>query len=76
MTDIRNLHTDMDKLEVAVHKMIIENDRLKAINAELLAALRIIVDSEPLETGTFVCDFQSLQSVARAAITAAEGQGT
>ena len=32
--------TDMDKLEIAVHKMIAENNRLKAVNAELLEALQ------------------------------------
>ena len=31
--------TDMDNLENAVHKMLAENTRLKAVNAELLAAL-------------------------------------
>ena len=52
-----------DQSEIAI-----ERDRLKAVNAELRAALQTITDSEPLETGTFVCDFESLQSVARAAL--------
>lgn len=40
---------------------------------EILAALETIVNSEEMETGTFVCDFQSLQSVARAALAKAKG---
>lgn len=51
-----------------------EHNRTVNLCAELVTALQIIADSEPLETGTFVCDFQSLQSVARAAITKATGK--
>ena len=50
-----------------------ERDRLLSINAELLAALEIIVNSEELHTESFVCDFDTLQSVARAAIAKARG---
>ena len=51
-----------------------EAARLIAAAPDLLAALEIIVNSEELETGTFVCDFQSLQSVARAARAKARGE--
>lgn len=39
----------------------------------LLAALKTISDSEEYHGETVVCDFETLQSVARAAIAAAEG---
>ena len=48
-----------------------ERDRLKVINADLLAALAVIANSEQLKTGSFVCDFETLQSVARTAIARA-----
>ena len=41
---------------------------LIAAAPDLLAALQCIVDSEPLDGDSFVCDFETLQSVARAAI--------
>ena len=40
---------------------------------ELLAALEIIVASEEFHGGSFVCDFGTLQGVARAAIAKAKG---
>jgi hypothetical protein len=40
---------------------------------ELLAALRTIAESEEFHGETVVCDFSSLQSVARAAVAKAEG---
>jgi hypothetical protein len=38
------------------------------VNNELEGALRLIADSEPLDTNSFVCDFDTLQGVARAAL--------
>ena len=42
----------------------------QACNAHdyLVAALKLIVDSEPCDTGSVVCDFETLQGVARAAL--------
>ena len=36
----------------------------------MLAALVVIADAEEMDGDSFVCDFQTLQSVARAAIAA------
>ena len=44
------------------------NARLIAAAPDLLAALQIIADSEELNGDTVVCDFDTLQSVAREAI--------
>lgn len=44
------------------------NARLIAAAPELLAALQTIANSEPLDTDSFVCDFDTLQSVAWAAL--------
>ena len=51
-----------------------ERDRLKAVNAELVGALQTIANSERLETDTFVCDFDTLQGIARAALARARGR--
>jgi hypothetical protein len=40
---------------------------------EMLAALRTIAESEEFHGETVVCDFSTLQSVARAAVAKAEG---
>ena len=56
------------------HGTVDANARLIAAAPELLAALKTIANSEELKTGTFVCDFQTLQGVARAAIAKAKGQ--
>ena len=71
MTTRETKHTPKLTLEDRLTIRNDEIDRLKAENAELVKALEIIVNSEPLETGTFVCDFSSLQSVARAALAKA-----
>jgi len=47
--------------------------RLMAAAPVLLAALRVIANSEELSGDTIVCDFATLQSVARAAIARATG---
>ena len=47
--------------------------RLHQANADLLKALQIIADSEEYQGETVVCDFKTLQSVARAAIVRATG---
>jgi len=53
-----------------------EGARIAALMAaapDLLAALETIANSEPLDTDAFICDFDTLQSVARAAISRATG---
>ena len=47
------------------------NASLIAAAPELLEALRTIANSEPIDGDTIVCDFDTLQSVARAAIAKA-----
>lgn len=44
------------------------NARLIAAAPDLLAALQTIADSEQLDGDSFICDFDTLQSVAREAI--------
>lgn len=50
------------------------NARLMAAAPDLLAALRLILDSEETHGDSVVCDFETLQSVARAAIAKATGE--
>ena len=49
------------------------HDELVQMNQDLLAALEIIVASEEFHGDSFVCDFVTLQGVARAAIAKAKG---
>jgi hypothetical protein len=49
------------------------NARLIAAAPDLLAALQFIADSEEYDGDSFVCDFATLQGVARAAIAKATG---
>ena len=58
--------------EYSVHA-INSHDELVQMNQELLAALEIIVASEEFHGDSFVCDFGTLQGVARAAIAKAKG---
>ena len=58
--------------EYSVHA-INSHDELVQMNQELLAALEIIVASEGFHGDSFVCDFGTLQGVARAAIAKAKG---
>ena len=51
-----------------------EQARLIAAAPDLLAALERIANSEEYHGDTFSCDFETLQSVARAAIAKATGQ--
>jgi hypothetical protein len=44
------------------------NAKLIAAAPDLLEALRIIANSEPMDTWSIVCDFDTLQGVAYAAI--------
>ena len=46
---------------------------LEALRDEMLAALERIANAEELDGDSFVCDFQTLQSIARAAIAKAKG---
>ena len=57
---------------IAVHA-INSHDELVAMNKELLAALEVIAASEEFHGGSFVCDFETLQGVAREAIAKAKG---
>ena len=50
-----------------------DNARLIAAAPDLLAALRLILDSEETHGDSVVCDFETLQSVARAAVAKATG---
>ena len=47
------------------------NARLIAAAPDMLRALQTIADSEQFDGGSFVCDFETLQNVARAAIAKA-----
>ena len=71
-----NNHTLMcsgnDVADYAAHA-INSHDELVQMNQELLAALEIIVASEEFHGDSFVCDFGTLQGVARAAIAKAKG---
>ena len=58
--------------EYAAHA-INSHDELVQMNQDLLAALEIIVASEEFHGDSFVCDFGTLQGVARAAIAKAKG---
>ena len=51
--------------------LLAERDRLREVNAELLAALRDIERSDTSNGGTFV---KELQSIARAALAKAKGE--
>ncbi len=50
------------------------NALLIAAAPDLLAALETIANSEPMDGDSFVCDFDTLQSVARAALRKAKGE--
>ena len=62
-----------DKMAEYVLHAINSHDELVQMNQDLLAALEIIVASEEFHGGSFVCDFGTLQGVARAAIAKAKG---
>ena len=53
--------------QYAVHA-INSHDELVAMNKELLEALEVIAASEKFQGDSFVCDFQTLQGVARDSI--------
>ena len=61
-----------DAAKFAIHA-INSHDELVAMNKELLAALEVIAASEEFHGGSFVCDFETLQGVAREAIAKAKG---
>lgn len=48
-----------------------DDARLIAAAPDLLRALQTIADSEPFDGESFVCDFETLRGVARAAIAKA-----
>lgn len=62
-----------DKVADYTLHAINSHDELAQMNQELLAALDIIVSSEEFHGDSFVCDFGTLQGVARAAIAKAKG---
>ena len=62
-----------DKVADYTLHAINSHDELAQMNQELLAALEIIVASEEFHGDSFVCDFGTLQGVARAAIAKAKG---
>lgn len=51
----------------------LEDAKLIRMAPDLLEALKVIANSEEYHGDTVVCDFHSLQSVARAAIAEVEG---
>ena len=57
---------------IAAHA-INSHDELVAMNKELLAALEVIAASEEFHGDSFVCDFETLQGVARDSIAKAKG---
>lgn len=73
-----NILSERDSLKASrerdvaeLQNALLEVGSLKALNAGLLAALEQIAEAERLETGTFVCDFDTLQGVARVALAKA-----
>ena len=62
-----------DKMAEYVLHAINSHDELVQMSQELLSALEIIVASEEFHGDSFVCDFGTLQGVARAAIAKAKG---
>ena len=61
-----------DAAKFAIHA-INSHDELVAMNKELLAALEVIAASEEFHGDSFVCDFETLQGVARDSIAKAKG---
>lgn len=49
----------------------IADARIIAAAPDLLAALQTIADSEPFDGESFVCDFETVQGIARAALAKA-----
>ena len=62
-----------DTAKFALHA-INSHDELVAMNKELLAALEVIAASEEFHGGSFVCDFETLQGVARDSIAKAKAK--
>ena len=46
----------------------------RGVVADMLAALVAIADAEEMDGDSFVCDFQTLQGIAHAAIAKAKGE--
>lgn len=69
-----------DVLEFQPEWEDVSSDRLDADAAliaaapEMLAALEAIAEAEEFDGDSFVCDFQTLQGVARAALAKAKGE--
>ena len=61
-------HTQFTEIHKDDFDLINEITHLRQSHRQLLSALTLIRDSEPLESGTFVCDMQTLQGIANAAI--------
>lgn len=61
-----------DKMAEYVLHAINSHDELVAMNKELLAALGVIAASEKFQGDSFVCDFETLQGVARDSIAKAK----
>lgn len=73
--DVRITHDDRRRSDDWVFSEQRAADaRLIAAAPDLLAALQTIVNSEEYHGETVVCDFQTLQTVARAAIAKARGE--
>lgn len=61
----------LDEFNANAH-LIAAAPKLLAENIQLAKALREIRDAAPLDGPSFVCDFDTLQSIARAALRAVE----
>ena len=61
-----------DAAKFALHA-INSHDELVEMNKELLEALEVIAASEEFHGDSFVCDFETLQRVARDSIAKAKG---
>ena len=62
-----------DEIKMPIGGRMYIHDELVEMNKELLAALEVIAASEEFHGGSFVCDFETLQGVAREAIAKAKG---
>ena len=68
MAKLETLSADNARLQTERDIALMESIRVDSENAMLREALETIVNSEPLDGPSFVCDFDTLQSVARAAL--------
>lgn len=63
-----------ERVAAAGGRRMSASDVARACNAhdDLVAALESIADAEPMDTDAFICDFDTLQGIARAALAKAK----